>query len=82
MRARGEPLRNDDDPEVLKSRLEAYRRQTAPLIDYYRQEGGCCARSTAWRRSTRSTAAINWIFARSRGGKRSLPKILPGKTKR
>src|ERR1044072_5046806 len=27
--ARGEPLRKDDDPEVLKSRLEVYRRQTA-----------------------------------------------------
>ena len=38
-RARGEPLRKDDDPEVLKTRLEAYRRQTAPLIDYYREKG-------------------------------------------
>src|SRR4051812_33443415 len=39
MLARGEPLRKDDDPEVLKTRLEAYRRQTAPLIDYYRARG-------------------------------------------
>ena len=37
--ARGEALRKDDDPEVLKSRLEVYRRQTAPLIDYYREKG-------------------------------------------
>ena len=29
--ARGEALRADDDPEVLKRRLEAYREQTAPL---------------------------------------------------
>jgi adenylate kinase len=34
--SRGEPLRSDDDPEVLKNRVEAYREQTAPLVDYYR----------------------------------------------
>ena len=39
MKARGEPLRDDDSPEVLHKRLEAYREQTAPLIDYYRQQG-------------------------------------------
>ena len=38
-RARGEPLRKDDDPEVLKTRLHAYRSLTAPLIDYYRDRG-------------------------------------------
>ncbi len=37
--ARGEPLRADDDPEVLKRRIDAYREQTAPLVDYYRLEG-------------------------------------------
>jgi adenylate kinase len=37
--ARGEPLRKDDDPEVLKTRLAAYRGQTAPLIHYYRDKG-------------------------------------------
>jgi len=37
--ARGEPLRADDDPEVLKRRLGAYREQTAPLVDYYRWQG-------------------------------------------
>jgi adenylate kinase len=39
MRARGEALRADDDPEVLKKRLGAYRVQTAPLIDYYGKKG-------------------------------------------
>jgi adenylate kinase len=34
-RARGEALRADDDPQVLKSRLVAYRNQTAPLVDHY-----------------------------------------------
>jgi adenylate kinase len=35
-KARGEALRSDDDPRILKRRLDAYREQTAPLIDYYR----------------------------------------------
>ena len=35
-KARGEALRSDDDPEILKRRLEAYWSQTVPLIDYYR----------------------------------------------
>jgi len=39
MRARGEPLRADDNPEVLQQRLEAYRAQTAPLIAYYAAKG-------------------------------------------
>jgi adenylate kinase len=38
-KARGEPIRPDDDPEVLKRRLGAYRAQTAPLIDYYGKKG-------------------------------------------
>jgi adenylate kinase len=37
--ARGEPLRDDDDPEKLKRRVEIYHEQTAPLADYYRLEG-------------------------------------------
>lgn len=37
--ARGEPARPDDDPEIMKTRLEAYRRQTAPLIGYYGARG-------------------------------------------
>jgi adenylate kinase len=39
MKARGEPLRDDDKPEVLHRRLGAYREQTAPLIAYYQQHG-------------------------------------------
>jgi len=37
--ARGEALRPDDTPEVLRTRIEAYREQTAPLVDYYRWQG-------------------------------------------
>ena len=35
MKARGEVLREDDDAEVLRRRLSAYRDQTAPLVTYY-----------------------------------------------
>ena len=38
-KARGEVLRPDDTPEVLRTRIEAYREQTAPLVDYYRGQG-------------------------------------------
>jgi adenylate kinase len=37
--ARGEALRPDDNPEVLRTRVQAYREQTAPLVDYYRWQG-------------------------------------------
>lgn len=39
MTARGEKVRSDDNPEVLKGRLAAYRTQTAPLADHYAQKG-------------------------------------------
>ncbi|XP_015894367.1 adenylate kinase 4 isoform X1 [Ziziphus jujuba] len=37
----GEPLiqRKDDTAEVLKSRLEAFHKQTQPVIDYYANKG-------------------------------------------
>jgi adenylate kinase len=39
MRARGEPLREDDNADVLRTRLKTYRELTAPLIAHYRQHG-------------------------------------------
>ncbi|MFL9826496.1 adenylate kinase [Rhodoplanes sp. SY1] len=39
MTARGESLRADDNAEALKTRLEAYRSQTAPLAAYYESKG-------------------------------------------
>ena len=38
-KARGEPVRKDDNPEVFKTRLDAYRVQTAPLSAYYQTKG-------------------------------------------
>jgi adenylate kinase len=36
----GTPLitRNDDDPEVIRHRLAIYRKQTEPLIEFYREQ--------------------------------------------
>ena len=31
--------REDDKPEVIERRLEVYKEQTAPLIDYYSKKG-------------------------------------------
>ena len=39
MTARGEKVRSDDNSEVLKGRLSAYRAQTAPLAGYYADKG-------------------------------------------
>ncbi len=39
MKLRGEPLRADDNPEILKQRLQAYGAQTAPLVSYYKGRG-------------------------------------------
>jgi adenylate kinase len=35
-KARGEPVRKDDDPEVFKTRLAAYDRDTAVVAPYYK----------------------------------------------
>jgi adenylate kinase len=39
MKARGEAVRADDNADTLKTRLNAYRDQTAPLISYYGERG-------------------------------------------
>jgi len=39
MQARGEKVRPDDNPEALKTRLDVYRTQTAPLIAFYGKKG-------------------------------------------
>ena len=31
--------RPDDEPEAVRNRLEVYRRQTAPVLDWYRDQG-------------------------------------------
>jgi adenylate kinase len=31
--------RGDDNPDVLRNRLDVYRQQTAPLVEFYRGKG-------------------------------------------
>ncbi|HWK87139.1 MAG TPA: adenylate kinase [Xanthobacteraceae bacterium] len=38
-KAKGHAVRADDDAAVLRQRVENYRRQTAPVSDYYRKTG-------------------------------------------
>ena len=38
-KAAGQPVRKDDDPEVFKTRLEAYNRDTAVVAPYYQKSG-------------------------------------------
>jgi adenylate kinase len=38
-KATGQPVRKDDDPEVFKSRLAAYERDTAAVTPFYRTRG-------------------------------------------
>ncbi len=37
--ARGEPVRKDDDPEIFKTRLAAYNRDTAVVAPFYDRRG-------------------------------------------
>ncbi len=38
-KARGEPVRGDDNEETLRKRLQVFRDQTAPILPYYAQKG-------------------------------------------
>ncbi|CAN7171321.1 adenylate kinase [Bosea sp. LjRoot90] len=38
-KAAGQPVRKDDDPEVFKTRLDAYNRDTAIVAPYYDKRG-------------------------------------------
>jgi adenylate kinase len=82
MQERGEPVRPDDKPDVLKRRLEAYRAQTAPLIDYYSKTG--LLRSADGMASIEDvTAAISRILAEGvfRAGVKKAKAAARGKTR-
>lgn len=38
-KAAGQPVRKDDDPEIFKTRLAAYHRDTAAVTPYYKAKG-------------------------------------------
>ncbi len=68
MTASGEKVRSDDNSEVLRGRLEAYRAQTAPLVGYYVGKGMLKAVDGMAPIDT-VTAAIDRILAPSKAAK-------------
>jgi adenylate kinase len=80
MTARGEKLRADDNPDVLRGRLVAYRAQTAPLAEYYARKGmlksvdGMAPIDTV-------TAAIDRLLSPAKPAKDKPAKALVGKAK-
>ena len=90
MTARGEKLRADDNPDVLRGRLDAYRARTAPLTDYYAAKG-MLRTVDGMAPIAEVTAAIDRALAarapaRPRGQRRPArprpPKARPAKAKR
>ncbi len=61
--ARGEVVRKDDNPEVFKTRLEAYKAQTAPLSAYY-DTCGCLRTVDGMRPIDEVTDEIRGILGR------------------
>jgi adenylate kinase len=56
-KAGGELLQRDDDNEkTIRNRLEVYERQTAPLIEYYREQGLL--------RTVAATGDVDAVYAR------------------
>ncbi|HVV62860.1 MAG TPA: adenylate kinase [Pseudolabrys sp.] len=80
MTARGEKVRNDDNPEVLKGRLAAYRGQTAPLVDYYARHGALKS-VDGMAPIDEVTAAIDGILAPTRARKAPAGKRRPAKAR-
>jgi adenylate kinase len=75
-KARGEMLRSDDDPEVLRRRLLAYRDQTAPLATYYQLQS--VLRSVdGMAPIPQVSSAIDQVLRRATAKK---PKVSPGRT--
>jgi adenylate kinase len=70
MKARGHALRPDDDPEVLKQRLAAYRAQTAPLVAYYAKKRKL-ASVDGMAGIPQVTAAIGRLLSQVKGAKKA-----------
>jgi adenylate kinase len=79
MTARGEKLRADDNPEVLKGRLAAYRAQTAPLAEHYHRKD-MLKTVDGMATIDAVTAAIDRILSPSRAGK-AKPAAKPARRK-
>ena len=63
MKARGETLRPDDNPDVLRRRLSAYHDHTAPLTTYYQLQSVLRDRRRHGRRFADVARAIDAVLA-------------------
>jgi len=76
-RAKGEPVRSDDDPETFKRRLAVYKAETAPILPYY--EAQRKIRLVDGMKSIdQVTAQIDAVLGGGKPGKSWLPKWLTG----
>jgi adenylate kinase len=80
MTARGEKVRADDNPDVLKGRLAAYRTQTAPLADHYAHKG-MLKTVDGMAPVDGVTAAIDRILSPKKAAKAKAPKKTKAKAK-
>lgn len=67
-RAKGEPVRPDDDPETFKKRLGVYNDQTAPILPYYEAQGKI-HRVDGMRSIDGVTAQIDAVLSDEKSGK-------------
>jgi adenylate kinase len=76
-RAKGEPVRSDDDPETFKKRLSVYKAETAPILPYYEAQRRI-RRVDGMRSIDEVTAQIDAVLGSGKPGKSWLPKWLTG----
>jgi adenylate kinase len=76
-KAKGEPVRSDDDPETYKKRLAVYRAETAPILPYYEAQQKI-ARVDGMKSIDEVAAQIDAVLAAGKSGKSWLPKWLTG----
>ncbi len=76
-RAKGEPVRSDDDPETFKRRLSVYKAETAPILPYYEAQRRI-RRVDGMRSIDEVTAQIDAVLGSGKPGKSWLPKWLTG----
>lgn len=71
MQITGEPLtrRSDDNADALKKRLEAYHKQTKPLVDYYSKRG-LHSKVNAAQKPDSVFAAIQAIFSAAKASEK------------
>lgn len=57
-RAKSQPGRPDDNPEVIRERLEVFHSQTTPVVDYYASIGKL--------RTVKASAGVNEVYSMAR----------------